>query len=191
MSLSTSRVVVLSGPSGSGKSTIVQRILRESPVPLRLSVSATTRDPRPGEVDGTHYHFLSLAEFTRRREAGDFLECAEVFRTGKWYGTLKSEVDASLEQGKWPLLEIDVEGAMNVMRLYPDAVTIFITLPSMDEYERRLRGRGTESEEVLQRRLQTAREELRMAGCYRFQVVNDDLDRAVTEICRILATQEA
>lgn len=188
---SSSRVIVLSGPSGSGKSTIVQRILAESPVPLRLSVSATTRTPRPGEVHGEHYYFLTHDEFTQRRQAGEFLECAEVFRTGKWYGTLKSEVDTALQQGKWPLLEIDVEGAMNLMQLYPDAVTIFITLPSMDEYERRLRGRGTESEEVLQRRLQTARDELRMAGCYRFQVVNDELDRAVTEICQILAAQEA
>ena len=186
-SSSPSRVVVLSGPSGSGKSTIVQRILNEAPVPLRLSVSATTRSPRPGEVDGVHYHFLTPEEFNRRRLAGDFLECAEVFRTGKWYGTLKSEVDSALARGKWPLLEIDVEGAMNVMRIYPEAVTIFITLPSLDEYERRLRGRGTESEEVLQRRLQTARDELKMADCYRFQVVNDDLDRAVTEICQILA----
>jgi len=156
-----------------------------------MSVSATTRSPRPGEIDGVHYHFLTYEEFSRRRTAGDFLECAEVFRTGKWYGTLKSEVDAALNQGKWPLLEIDVEGAVHVMQIYPDAVTIFITLPSMDEYERRLRGRGTESEEILQLRLQTARDELKMAGCYRFQVVNDDLDRAVTEICQILAVQEA
>ncbi len=185
------RVVVLSGPSGSGKSTIVQRILKESPVPLRLSISATTRAARPGEVHGEHYYFLTSEEFAARRESGEFLEYAEVFRTGKWYGTLRSEVDVAQGVGKWPLLEIDVEGAQNVTQLYPDAVTIFLTLSSLDEYERRLRSRGTESEAVLQRRLQTAREELKMADCYRFQVVNDDLDHAVQEICQILAAQQA
>lgn len=189
--LSSSRVVVLSGPSGSGKSTIVQKLIQESPVPLRLSVSATTRAPRPGEVDGEHYHFLSLAEFEAKRNRGEFLECAEVHRTGNWYGTLWSEVDVAHKLGKWSLLEIDVEGAQRVMQMYPSAVTIFVTLPSLDEYERRLRARGTESEEVLQRRLQTAREELKMAGCYRHQIVNDDLNAAVQAICRILATPQA
>lgn len=185
------RVLVLSGPSGSGKSTIVQQLVRECPVPLRLSVSATTRAPRPGEVDGEHYYFLSLEEFDARRQRGEFLECAEVHRTGNWYGTLWSEVDVAQEQGKWALLEIDVEGAQSVMAMFPNAVTIFVTLPSLDEYERRLRARGTEAEVVLQRRLQTAREELKMAGCYRFQVVNDNLDQTVQEICQILSDQEA
>ncbi len=185
------RVLVLSGPSGSGKSTIVQQLVRECPVPLRLSVSATTRAPRPGEVDGEHYHFLSLAEFEAQRNNGEFMECAEVHRTGNWYGTLWSEVDVAQQQGKWALLEIDVEGAQSVMRMYPSAVTIFVTLPSLDECERRLRSRGTESEEVLQRRLQTAREELKMAGRYRFQVVNDNLDQTVQAICQILSDQEA
>ena len=185
------RVVVLSGPSGSGKSTIVQQLIRECPVPLRLSVSATTRAPRPGEVDGEHYHFLSLAEFEAKRNNGEFMECAEVHRTGNWYGTLWSEVDVAQQLGKWSLLEIDVEGAQSVMQMYPSAVTIFVTLPSLDEYERRLRGRGTESEAVLQRRLQTAREELKLTDCYRFRVVNDNLDQTVQEICQILSDQEA
>ncbi|RLS56455.1 MAG: guanylate kinase [Planctomycetota bacterium] len=185
------RVVVLSGPSGSGKSTIVQRLIRECPVPIRQSISATTRAPRPGEVDGEHYHFLTLAEFETQRKNGEFLECAEVHRTGNWYGTLWSEVDVAQKLKMWSLLEIDVEGAQSVMRMYPHAITIFVTLPSLDEYERRLRARGTESEEVLQRRLQTAREELKMAGCYRHQIVNDDLDTAVQAICRILATHQA
>ena len=185
------RVVVLSGPSGSGKSTIVQQLIRECPVPLRQSISATTRAPRPGEVDGEHYYFLSLDEFNTRREHGEFLECAEVHRTGNWYGTLWSEVDIAQSLGKWSLLEIDVEGAQSVMQMYPSAVTIFVTLPSLDEYERRLRARATESEEALQRRLQTAREELKLADCYRFRVVNDDLDQTVQEICQILSAQEA
>ena len=186
-----SRVLVLSGPSGSGKSTIVQQLIGQCPVPLRLCVSATTRDPRPGEVDGEHYYFLTLAEFEARRDRGEFLECAEVHRTGNWYGTLWSEVDIAQTLGKWALLEIDVEGARSVMDMYPRAVTIFVTLPSLDEYERRLRTRATESEDVLQRRLQTAREELKLADCYRFRVVNDDLDQTVREICQILSEQEA
>lgn len=185
------RVLVLSGPSGSGKSTIVQRLVRECSVPLRLSISATTRAPRPGEIDGEHYYFLTLAEFNARRERGEFMECAEVHRTGHWYGTLWSEVDVAQQLGKWSLLEIDVEGAQSVMAMYPGAVTIFVMLPSLDEYERRLRARGTESEAVLQRRLQTAREELKLAGCYRFRVVNDDLDQTVREICQIVSEQEA
>ena len=185
------RVLVLSGPSGSGKSTIVQRLVQECRVPLRLSVSATTRAPRPGEIDGEHYYFLTLAEFEAKRQRGEFMECAEVHRTGNWYGTLWSEVDVAQKLGKWSLLEIDVEGAQSVMAMYPNAVTIFVTLPSLDEYERRLRARGTESEEVLQRRLQTAREELKLAGCYRFRVVNDDLDQTVREICQIVSEQEA
>lgn len=185
------RVLVLSGPSGSGKSTIVQQLVRECAVPLRLSISATTRAPRPGEIDGEHYYFLTFDEFETRRQRGEFMECAEVHRTGNWYGTLWSEVDVAQQLGKWSLLEIDVEGAQSVMAMYPGAVTIFVTLPSLDEYERRLRGRGTEAEAVLQRRLQTAREELKLADCYRFRVVNDNLDQTVREICQILSDQEA
>ncbi len=185
------RVLVLSGPSGSGKSTIVQRLVQECPVPIRPSISATTRAPRPGEIDGEHYYFLTLAEFDAKRQRGEFMECAEVHRTGNWYGTLWSEVDVAQELAKWSLLEIDVEGAQSVMAMYPGAVTIFVTLPSLDEYERRLRSRGTESEEVLQRRLQTAREEIKMADCYRFRVVNDNLGQTVQEICQIMSEQEA
>ena len=151
----------------------------------------TTRAPRPGEIDGEHYYFLTLAEFDAKRQRGEFMECAEVHRTGNWYGTLWSEVDVAQELAKWSLLEIDVEGAQSVMAMYPGAVTIFVTLPSLDEYERRLRSRGTESEEVLQHRLQTAREELKMADCYRFRVVNDNLGQTVQEICQIMSEQEA
>lgn len=183
------RIVVLSGPSGSGKTTIVQRLLKESPVPLRMSVSATTRPPRVREVHGVDYYFLSADDFDARRAAGEFLECAEVHKSGYWYGTLWSELDRAKESGSWSLLEVDVQGATNVMQRYPDAVTIFLETPSVDEYERRLRARGTETEAVIQRRLQTAREELKMADCYRYRVVNDDLDRAVAEICSLLADE--
>ena len=185
------KLLVLSGPSGSGKTTIVQRLLEDSPVPLRKCVSATTRPPRTGEIDGEHYHFLSADEFERRRQAGEFLETAEVFSSGYWYGTLKSEIGRAAQEGAWAFLEIDVEGALNVMREYPEAVTIFIRTSSVDEYEKRLRSRGTESEEVIQKRLATARRELEQAGRYKYQVVNDDLDRAVDEIKHILRTEEA
>jgi guanylate kinase len=182
-------VVVLSGPSGSGKTTIVQRLLRESPVPLIMSVSATTRPPRKGEVDGRDYYFLAAEEFERRRRAGEFLECAEVHKSGYWYGTLHSELDRARQAGAWALLEVDVEGALNVMQAYPDAVSLFLTASSEAEYERRLRARGTESDAVIQRRLQTARRELQSAVRYRHRVVNDNLDRAVRDICDIIATE--
>jgi len=183
-------IVVLSGPSGSGKTTIVRRLLEKSPVKLVMSISATPRPRRPQEVDGRDYYFLSPKEFERRRAAGEFLECAEVHRSGYWYGTLFSELDRARTLGGWPLLEIDVEGALNVMKAYPEAVSIFLTTPA-DQYEQRLRARGTEPEAVIQRRLQTARNELQLAGSCRYRVVNDDLDRAVREICGIIAQREA
>ena len=183
------RIVVLSGPSGSGKTTIVRRLLAESPIPLRMSVSATTRPMRVGEVHGQDYYFLSKDEFETRRQAGEFLEYAEVHKSGYWYGTLTSEMSRAHAEGKWSLLEVDVQGAMSVMQRFPDAITIFLMTPDVLEYEKRLRARGTESEEILQRRLQTAREELKLADSYRYRVVNDNLDHAVSEICRVLAAE--
>ncbi len=180
--------VVISGPSGSGKTTIVDRLLKQSNVKLVKSVSATTRQPRKNEVEGQNYYFLTSAEFTRRRELGDFLECAEVHGTGNWYGTLRSEVERARNLGGWALLEIDVQGALQVMRQYPQALTIFLTTSSEADYERRLRGRGTDSEEVIQRRLANARTELEFAPQYRYQVVNDDLDRAVGDIVNIISS---
>jgi guanylate kinase len=184
-------VVVLSGPSGSGKSTVVGMLLEQSSVPLRKSVSATTRSPRPGEVDGDAYHFLTKEDFLRRKEAGDFIETEEVFGSGYWYGTLKSEVDEATTAEAWAFLEIDVRGALKVMEQYPNAVTIFLTTPSPEEYERRLRDRGTEDEAKIQRRLQTAREELKFADRYRYTVINDDLNRTVEEISEILKAEES
>jgi guanylate kinase len=179
-------VVVLSGPSGSGKTTVVSRLLATSPVRLIKSISATTRPPRPGEVDGRDYYFLTPQGFAERRGDQAFLECAEVHKSGYWYGTLVSEVDRARRLGGWALLEIDVEGALNVLARYPQAITIFLLTPSEAEYERRLRARGTETEEVVRRRLQTARQELTFADRYRYRVVNDRLDDAVAEISRIL-----
>lgn len=184
------RVVVLSGPSGSGKTTIVNRLISESPVKLRKSVSATTRKPRPQEIDGDDYHFLSDAEFREKLRQGQFIEHAEVFSSGFLYGTLRSEVDLAWQDNAWAFLEIDVEGALNVMQQYPDAVTIFLKTPSPEEFERRLRARGTENEAVIQKRLATAARELQFVDRYRHVVVNDQLDRAVSQICEILKSEE-
>jgi guanylate kinase len=181
------RVVILSGPSGAGKTTVVRELLRSSPVPLVLSVSATTRGPRAGELDGREYHFLSHAEFAGKRAAGEFLECKEVFGRGDWYGTLRSAVTSGLEQGKWVLLEIDVEGAMAVREQFPDCVMIFLHPGSLAELERRLRGRGTDSEESIRRRLEVAGGELARASAYRYQVVNETPEQAVADICAVLA----
>lgn len=183
------RVVVLSGPSGSGKTTIVERLLREAPVRLVKSVSATTRAPRTGEVHGDAYYFLTLDEFGAKRQRGEFLETAEVYQ-GLWYGTLKSEIDRARQLGGWAFLEIDVEGALRVMELYPEAITIFVAPPSMEVCEQRLRDRGTETEEILQRRLRKVAEELSFADRYKFRVVNDNLDRAVAEITALLQSQQ-
>ncbi|MCA9068395.1 MAG: guanylate kinase [Planctomycetaceae bacterium] len=183
------QVLLLSGPSGVGKTTIVERLLKCAPVPLMKAVSATTRPPRIGEVDGDAYYFLSQEEFDRRRNAGEFLEFAEVHHSGYWYGTLRSELDRAQKAGAWAFLEIDVQGALAVKQEYPQAVSVFLVVPSVEDYERRLRSRGTESEEVIRRRLKTAEEELKFAERYDYQVVNDDLDRAVQEIATILKSQ--
>jgi guanylate kinase len=184
------KLVVISGPSGAGKTTLLKRLYASSPVPLITSVSATTRAPRPGEVDGIDYHFLTKDEFARRRERGDFLECFEVYQRGDWYGTLKSEVAPRLAAGKWVVLEIDVQGTLAVLDQYPDAVTIFVRPSSLAELERRLRDRGTESEAALERRLEVARRELASVDRYRYQVVNDDVELALKQLRDILSSLE-
>jgi guanylate kinase len=174
----------MSGPAGAGKSTIVREVMREQPLPLTLSVSATTRQPRRGEEEGKDYYFLTPDQFAARRAAGDFLECKEY--AGNWYGTLQSQVSAGLAEGKWVLLEIDVEGTLAVLERHPDALTIFIHSGSIEELERRLRLRNTESEESLARRLATARRELAQKHRYRYEVINRDVPTAVREVCEIL-----
>lgn len=184
------QIVVLSGPSGSGKTTLVRLLVDRAPVKLIMSISATTRPPRPNEVNGRDYWFLTDAEFRKRLAEGQFLEHAEVFSSGFLYGTLSSEMDRAWSQGGWAFLEIDVQGAMKVMQRYPNAVTIFLCTPSPGEFERRLRARGTESEEVIQRRLATAEKELQLSSRYKYVVVNDQLETAVSEICEILKAEE-
>lgn len=186
----TGKLLVISGPSGAGKTTLLKRLYATAPVSLATSVSATTRAPRPGEVDGADYHFLTKDEFERRRSQGDFLECFEVYQRGDWYGTLKSEVAPRLASGKWVVLEIDVQGTLAVLRHYPQAVTIFVRPSSLDELERRLRARGTESEAALGRRLEVARRELQAIDRYRFQVINDDVEAALNRLREILSILE-
>jgi guanylate kinase len=178
------RLVIISGPSGAGKSTVVRELLKNCPLPLYLSISATTRKPRLGEMEGEDYFFLAPEQFAARRGAGDFLECKEY--AGNWYGTLQSQVTAGLAEGKWVLLEIDVEGTMAVLEKHPDALTIFVHSGSVEELERRLRARKTESEDALARRLDTAKRELAQKDRYRYQVINRDVPQAVREVCEIL-----
>lgn len=185
------KLVIISGPSGVGKSTIVPLVRQRFGDRLKMSVSATTRPPRPGEVDGENYHFLSDQEFQLRLAKGDFVEAIEVFNRGHWYGTLHDEVLPRLRQGLWVILEIDVAGAERVVAQYPEAVTIFIAPDeeadaSVAELERRLRSRGTESEEALQRRLEVARRELAAADQYQHLVVNQDIPDAVDQLSAAL-----
>jgi len=183
------RLLVISGPSGVGKGTLVQRVVAESELPLTMSVSATTRKPRPGETDGKEYYFLSLAEFEIKRLAGEFLECFEVFGTGTWYGTPRKKVEEGLASGRWIVLEIDVQGARRVKEQFPEAMTFFIEPKSLDVLKERLRGRGTESEEAMQHRLERAIEELQYVAEFEYRIVNDDLDTAVREFITILKSQ--
>ncbi len=172
-------LIILSGPSGSGKSTIIAELLKGGSLLLRLSVSATTRPPRPYEQNGVHYYFWTREQFEKKRREGAFLEWATVH--GQWYGTLRSEVEDYRAQGIGVLLDIDVQGAAQVRGQYPDCLSLFIRTSSWEEYERRLRKRG-EGAESIARRMTTARSELERIGEFDRVVINDDLDRAVAEV---------
>ena len=181
------KLFVISGPSGAGKGTLVARIRELSP-DLGLTVSATTREPRAGEVDGVNYYFLTDEEFTRRVDAGEFVEWAQVH--DHRYGTLVSEVERNLARGHSLILEIDVQGALNVRKRFPEALLIFIEPPSLDTLRERLVGRGSETPASLELRLADAEHEMALVDRYDDVVVNDDLERATADLLAIINRHE-
>lgn len=180
------KIIVLSAPSGTGKSSIIKRLLDYPELHLGFSVSATSRAPRGTEQHGVEYYFITQEEFKNRADAGDFVEWEEVY-PGTCYGTLKSEVRRVTEAGRNLIMDIDVKGGLNVKKCYGEqALTIFILPPTKEELERRLRGRGTDAEDVIKKRLDKADYELGFADQFDVRVVNDDLDRAVEEVRRLI-----
>jgi len=181
-------LIVISGPAGSGKGTVV-RILREKLPDLGLSISATTRAPRPGEEDGVHYYYLSRDDFEDALSRGEILE--HTLYCGNYYGTPKAEVERILSSGRDMILEIEADGAMQVKRIYPDAITVMLIPPNGTVLENRLRGRGTETEDVIRTRMNRAREELVLSEKYDYVVVNHEgaSDACAEEIASILLAE--
>jgi guanylate kinase len=173
------KVFVITGPSGVGKGTLIEQLLERIPE-LELSVSATTREPRSGEVDGRDYHFLTAEEFERRVDGGDFLEHATY--SGNRYGTLRQEVESRLAKGRSVVLEIEVQGARQVRATMPEAVPIFIAPPDPASLRKRLEGRGTDSAEAIERRLRTAEIELEAQVEFPHVIVNDEVQKSASEL---------
>ncbi len=184
--MSKGRLIVFSAPSGCGKGTMLEQILKNDG--FRCSVSATTRSPRPGDVDGVNYHFISREDFEERISRDMFLEYAEY--CGNYYGTLLSEVDPYLEKGIDVILEIEVQGAMKIRQKRPDAVFIFIAPPSVSELRRRLNKRGTETQEVIEERISQAAGEIALAEKYDYVIVNDALEDAVDDFFAVMRAEK-
>ncbi|OMH39849.1 guanylate kinase [Desulfurobacterium indicum] len=179
-------LIVISAPSGTGKTTLVNMLMKAFPK-MEFSVSCTTRKPRPGEIDGKDYYFISFEEFEKKIENNELLEWAEVY--GNFYGTPKDKVIEALNEGKDILLDIDTQGALQVKKNYPDAVLIFILPPSLKELERRLRNRGTEDEETIEKRLLIARRELSLATKYDYIIINDKIEEAFEKLKSIVTAE--
>lgn len=177
------KLFVISGSSGVGKGTVIKEFLQRHPE-FKLSVSCTTRSPREGEVHGINYFFLSKDEFKSCIDNNEFLEWAEF--SGNMYGTQKAYVETKLAEGKNLILEIDTQGALNVKKIMPDAQLIFILPPSLEELEARLRGRHTETEEAIQKRLQTVKSEMENSKHFDFQIVNDSIENAVVNLEKVM-----
>ena len=173
------RLIVLTGPSGVGKGTLVRSLLQSHPE-LYLSISVTTRSPRPGEINAKHYYFVSREQFDIMIAQEELLEWAQF--AGNCYGTPRKQVEEKIQQGKWVLLEIELDGARQIRTSFPEAMRIFILPPSMQELEQRLRGRGQDSEEAIARRLRRAEEEINAAGEFDFKIVNDNFETALKDI---------
>ena len=179
---------ILSAPSGAGKSSLISALLKsESPRPLEVSVSTTTRDPRPGEVDGQHYHFVTKKEFEQQISQNHFYEYAEVF--GNYYGTSEKAIDEQLAKGIDVFLDIDWQGAQQVRLKKPEVTTIFIAPPSKAELEKRLKGRGQDSDEVIAGRMAQAQSECSHYQEFDYIIVNDDFDQAVEDLKTIVNNQ--
>ena len=180
------KLIIFSAPSGSGKSTIINKLMSDYGLQGRFSISATSRKPRGSEQDGVEYYFLTEEDFRRRISEGDFLEYEEVY-PGCFYGTLRSEVDRTLARGENVILDIDVQGGLNVKKIYGDrALTLFIQPPSIERLRERLERRGTDAPEVIERRLAKAETELSFAPKYDAVVVNDDLEEACRDAARVI-----
>ena len=180
-------LLVISGPSGTGKGTLIERLMQEDPT-LVFSVSATTRAPRPGEIDGVHYHFVTNERYDQLVAENAFVEYASVH--GNRYGTLRSEVYERLERGENVVLDIDVQGALNVIASEKEKVSIFILPPSMQELRSRLTGRGTESAEDVERRLHNAVWEISQKDKYEYKVINDDLESCLRTLQAIIQAEK-
>lgn len=177
--MSSGQLIAITGPSGVGKGTLVRLLLARHPE-LYLSTSTTTRHPRPGEVEGQDYYFVSRSQFTALIEAGQLLEWAEY--AGNYYGTPRTNVESQIAQGRIVLLEIEVIGAQQIKQTFPEALRLFILPPSLTELERRLRDRGTDAKAAIAQRLQRAEAEIALSGEFDFQIVNDDLEKALAKI---------
>jgi len=182
------RLFVVTAPSGAGKTTLVEALMRADPS-LKLSISYTTRAPRPGEKDGADYHFVGDDAFLAMRSRGEFLESAEVH--GYRYGTSKRVITEALARGEDLILEIDWQGARQVRAIYPDCVGIFILPPSIEELERRMRARGQDSDAVIRRRLDNARGEMEHAGEFDYAIINKDFQTAQRELAEIIRKERA
>ncbi len=180
------RLIIFSAPSGCGKGTMLEQILKDDN--FCVSVSATTRSPREGEIDGVNYHFLSTDDFMSRIDNGDFLEYASY--CDNFYGTLRSEVDRMLEQGRNVILEIEVQGALKVMKKCPTALSVFIAPPSVGELRRRLHKRGTETDEVIEKRIAQSSREIALASKYDYIIINDALEDAVDDFFSVVRAEQ-